>query len=402
MSRPPGISLVLLGALSSFDATVQRYRIGFLDAGRFAVVTVGSNGRQRPYLLLAQRSSFARTHLSVTTRAGSRNQTTRATLDVLHSCRPQIRHLYSRAKHRRASFLPVRSEKGDHDENLALPGNKRPPGPVIQLKALMFSTRRSRIARDIVCSINQGGCRKGMASYKTKLNAQKTICAGTAAFYVEKPKDFEFQAGQFVDLTLLNPGDPDVLGNARTLSIASAPHEPKLMVATRLRTTAFKRSLNSLPLGTELLLQGPYGWMTLPRNNMRPAVLLAGGIGITPFRSLIWSETEALSPRKILLVYSVRVPEEAAFLEELRDMEQYNKSYKLTCTVTRSEKSTTHWEGETGRISIEMLSKWIPDLTLPIYYVAGPAGMVTSVRQMLIGAGIAEEDIRAEEFWGYE
>jgi ferredoxin-NADP reductase len=135
---------------------------------------------------------------------------------------------------------------------------------------------------------------------------------------------------------------------------------------------------------------------------MRPAVLLAGGIGITPFRSLIWSETEALSPRKILLVYSVRVPEEAAFLEELRDMEQYNKSYKLTCTVTRSEKSTTHWEGETGRISIEMLSKWIPDLTLPIYYVAGPAGMVTSVRQMLIGAGIAEEDIRAEEFWGYE
>jgi ferredoxin-NADP reductase len=241
-----------------------------------------------------------------------------------------------------------------------------------------------------------------MASYKTKLNAQKTICAETTAFYFEKPKDFKFQAGQFVDFTLLNPGDTDVLGNTRTLSIASAPHEPKLMVATRLRSTAFKRSLNSFALGTELLLQGPYGWMTLPRNNMRTAVLLAGGIGITPFRSLIWSETEALSPRKILLVYSVRVPEEAAFLEELHDMEQYNKRYKLICTVTQPEKSTTHWEGETGRISIEMLSKWIPDLTLPIYYVAGPPGMVTSVRQMLIGAGIAEEDIRAEEFCGYE
>jgi ferredoxin-NADP reductase len=170
----------------------------------------------------------------------------------------------------------------------------------------------------------------------------------------------------------------------------------------RLRTTAFKRSLHSLPLGSELLLQGPYGWMTLPRDTTRPVVLLAGGIGITPFRSLIWSEAEALSPRKILLVYSVRVPEEAAFVEELRAMEEYHKRYKLICTVTQPEKARTPWEGETGRISIETLSKWIPDLSLPIYYIAGPPGMVSSVRRMLIGAGIAEQDIRAEEFCGYE
>jgi ferredoxin-NADP reductase len=270
------------------------------------------------------------------------------------------------------------------------------------LKALMFSTGQSRIDGIPWARLIKEAVDKGMPPYKTKLSAQKTLCAGTTAFYFEKPEDFEFQAGQFVNFTLLNPGDTDLQGNTRTLSIASAPHERKLMVAMRLRTTAFKRSLDSLPLGTELLLQGPYGWMTLPRNTARPAVLLAGGIGITPFRSLIWSEGEALSPRKILLVYSVRVPEEAAFLEELHDMEQYNKRYKLICTVTQPEKSTTHWEGEIGRISIEMLSKWIPDLTLPIYYIAGPPGMVTSVRQMLIGAGIAEEDIRAEEFCGYE
>ncbi len=241
-----------------------------------------------------------------------------------------------------------------------------------------------------------------MPPYKIRLNAHETLCAGTVAFYFEKPEDFEFQAGQFVDFTLLNPGDTDLQGDTRTLSIASAPYERNLMVAMRLRTTAFKRSLNSLPLGTELLLQGPYGWMTLPRNTARPAVLLAGGIGITPFRSLIRSEAEQRSPRRILLVYSVRVPEEAAFVEELREMEQYNNRFKLVCTVTQSEKSRTHWEGETGRISIEMLSRWIPDLTLPIYYVAGPPGMVRSVRQILVGAGIAEQDIRAEEFSGYE
>jgi ferredoxin-NADP reductase len=240
-----------------------------------------------------------------------------------------------------------------------------------------------------------------MPPYKVKLKAHKTLCAGTTAFYFEKPEELEFQAGQFFNLTLLSPGETDLESNTRALSIASAPHERNLMVAMRLRTTAFKRTLNSLPPGAELLLQGPFGWMTLPRNTTRPAVLLAGGIGITPFRSLVRSETELLSARRILLFYSVRVPEEAAFLEELQEMEQLNSHYKLICTVTQSGKTGMPWRGETGRISIQMLSKWIPDLSVPIYYIAGPSGMVTGVRQMLIGAGIPEENIRAEEFYGY-
>jgi ferredoxin-NADP reductase len=241
-----------------------------------------------------------------------------------------------------------------------------------------------------------------MPPFKAKLKAQKTLCAGTTAFYFEKPEEFEFEAGQFFNFTLLSPGETDLEGNTRTLSIASAPHERNVMVAMRLRTTAFKRTLNSLPLGTELLLRGPFGRMTLPRNSTRPAVLLAGGIGITPLRSLVWSEAESPSARRILLFYSVRVPEEAAFLEELQEMEQYNRRYKLICTVTQPEKSRMSWLGETGRISLQLLSKWIPDLSVPIYYIAGPPGMVTGVRQMLIGAGVAEEDVRAEEFYGYE
>ena len=241
-----------------------------------------------------------------------------------------------------------------------------------------------------------------MPPHKVSLKAQKTLCAGTTAFYFEKPEGFQFEAGQFANLTLVTPHDSDLKGDTRALSFASAPHERNLMVAMRLRATAFKRTLNSLPLGAELLLQGPYGSMTLSRNASRPAVLLAGGIGITPFRSLIWNAAESLPPRRIFLFYSVRVPQEAAFLEELREMERYNGRYKLICTVTRPEMVRTPWRGETGRISIEMLSKWIPDLSVPIYYIAGPPAMVTSVRKMLIGAGIAEDDIRAEEFSGYE
>jgi ferredoxin-NADP reductase len=241
-----------------------------------------------------------------------------------------------------------------------------------------------------------------MRPYKARLQAQKSLCAGTTAFYFDKPHGLAFQAGQFVNVSLPNPREPDPEGNSRALSIASAPYERNLMVATRLRTTAFKRTLNSLPPGAELLLQGPFGSMTLPRKTTRPAVLLAGGIGITPFRSLVWSETESLSARELFLFYSVRVLEEAAFFEELQQVEQINERYKFICTVTRPQESKIAWPGQTGRISIELLSKWIPDLSLPIYYIAGPSPMVIGVRQMLISAGVAEEDIRAEEFYGYE
>src|ERR1700730_412034 len=216
-----------------------------------------------------------------------------------------------------------------------------------------------------------------MPPYKVTLRANKTLCAGTTAFYFEKPKGFEFEAGQFANFTLLTLPGLDLKGNTRALSIASAPYEGNLMVATRLRATAFKRTLNSLPVGTELLLQGPYGSMTLPRNTKRPAVLLAGGIGVTPFRSFICNAAQSQSPREILLFYSVRVPEEAAFLEALQEIERYNGQYKLICTVTQPEKVKMPWRGETGRISIEMLSKWIPTLSVPIYYIAGPPGMGT-------------------------
>lgn len=241
-----------------------------------------------------------------------------------------------------------------------------------------------------------------MPRYKVSLRGRETLCAGTTAFYFEKPEGFKFEAGQFANFTLLTPAGSDLEGNTRAFTIASAPHERRLMVATRLRATDFKRTLNLLPIGAELHLQGPYGGMTLPKNGARPAVFVAGGIGITPFRSLVWHATESRSPCRIFLFYSVRVPEEAAFLEELQEMEKYNNRYKLICTVTQPGKVRTPWKGETGRISPEMLSKWIPDLKAPIYYIAGPPGMVHGIHQMLLDSGISDEDIHAEEFAGYE
>lgn len=154
----------------------------------------------------------------------------------------------------------------------------------------LVATTRRKATSGSVHFLRIGKNEEPTAPYKASLIAQKTICSATSAFYFRRPHGFQFEAGQFASFTLLRAGDSDLGGTTRTLSIASAPHEKNLMVAMRLRETAFKRNLNSLPIGAEILLQGPYGWMTLSKDGARPAVLLAGGIGITLFRSLIWNE----------------------------------------------------------------------------------------------------------------
>src|SRR6516164_9381603 len=107
------------------------------------------------------------------------------------------------------------------------------------------------------------------------------------AFQFEKAAGFDFTTGQSVDLTLLNPPETDSEGNIRTFSIASAPFEDQLMFATRMRDTAFKQSLKKMPFGTVVKMDSAMGSFTLHKNSAKPAVFLAGGIGVTPFSSIV-------------------------------------------------------------------------------------------------------------------
>ena len=221
------------------------------------------------------------------------------------------------------------------------------------------------------------------------------------AFHFEKPADWTFKAGQFIDMTLLEPLETDAEGNTRGFSIASAPYEETIMVATRMRNTAFKRVLKTLPLETAVRIEGPFGNLTLHNNATRPAVLLAGGIGITPFRSILFRAAKEKLPHRIFLFYSNRRPEDAPFLEELHALEKENRNYKLIATMTKMEESHRPWHGETGLINKEKLARYLQDAVSPIYYIAGPAGMVKGLHTMLNQAGVDDDDIRTEEFVGY-
>lgn len=238
-------------------------------------------------------------------------------------------------------------------------------------------------------------------TYLVKLKDRREVAERTMAFQFEKPEGFTFKTGQSIDMTLINPSETDGEGNGRAFSIASAPDEGMLLVATRMRDTAFKRVLGAMPIGSQVKIEGPFGNFVLHHNQARAAVFLAGGIGITPFRSiLLRAEREHLSHR-LFLFYSNRRPEDAPFLEELQTMQRHNRNYTFVATMTDMGRSHRPWQGETGVITSEMLTKYVKSVASPIYYLAGPPGMVNTMRTLLNGMGVDDDDIRTEEFAGY-
>ena len=240
-----------------------------------------------------------------------------------------------------------------------------------------------------------------MPVYKVKLARRQEIADSTMAFYFEKPQGFTHKAGQYADLTLINPAETDAEGNIRTFTLANAPYEDALMFATRMRDTAFKRVLKTMPIGTELTLDAPHGSFTLHNNESVPAVFLTGGIGLTPARSIVLQAAHDKLPHKIFLFDSNKRPEDTVFLDELMQAQKTNPNYTFIGTMTQMEESNRAWDGETGFINEAMLLKYIDDLALPIYYLAGPRAMVHAMLEMLLKAGVDDDNIRTEEFSGY-
>jgi ferredoxin-NADP reductase len=238
-------------------------------------------------------------------------------------------------------------------------------------------------------------------THPSALRSRETVAEGTMAFHFDRPEGFAFKAGQFMMVTLMNPPETDAEGDRRTFTIASAPSDPDLMITTRMRDTAFKRVLRSIALPAEVKIAGPYGKFTLHTDPVRPAVFLAGGIGITPFFSISVQAARDRLHRQLYLFYSNRRPEDTAFLTTLLDLAGQNPNFHFVPTMTEMEKSKTEWKGERGFINREMLGRHLPSLQGPIYYIAGPPAMVKAMRQMVAEAGAHQGDIRTEEFSGY-
>lgn len=244
------------------------------------------------------------------------------------------------------------------------------------------------------------------ASYEVALKGKKLIAEGTYEFIFEKPKNFQFNAGQHVRMTLYNPSETDSKGNSRFLTLANTPQDKDLVVAMRMTDSAFKRVLGQMKIGEKVLIQillhSPHGSFVIHDDASKPAVFLIGGIGIVPAYSMIKDATQRKLPHKFYLFYSNRRPEDAPYLDELQNLEKQNPNFKLIATMTEIEKSTKPWHGETGIINQQLLEKYLDNIKLPIYYIAGLSEMVNAMKALVKSIGVSEEDIRSEDFSNFK
>jgi ferredoxin-NADP reductase len=223
----------------------------------------------------------------------------------------------------------------------------------------------------------------------------------------------DYKAGQYAVVDLGTKEDPE--GPVRSFTIASSPSEEEfLLISTRVRDTPFKKKLANLDLGTQVKFTAPLGKFTLPEddNSSRSAVFLSGGIGVTPFRSMIKYATDKKSPIKIIMYDSNRNEENILYRKEFDECMKTNKNLKIVYTITSEGQggasslnaAADDWKGESGHINKAMVTKYLTGDALDnsIFYICGPPGMLRAM-QMLLQDDllIPMGRIKIEEFTGY-
>ncbi len=219
------------------------------------------------------------------------------------------------------------------------------------------------------------------------------------AYHFSVPKDFSFQSAQHVAIGL-KIGEKM---QQKAFSIASAPsstHAGYIEVAKRIGTSEYAKKLDNLRVGDTVHIKGPYGRFLLDES--KDAVMLCGGIGITPLKNMIEHACEKKLPIKITLLCSNRTLEDIPYKKEFIALEKRNRNFRAMYTLTRPQegKSAGEWKGLTGRISKEMISS-IGKFGEKIYYICGPSSMVNALLSLLKGTGIQDEQIKLERFTGY-
>jgi ferredoxin-NADP reductase len=212
-------------------------------------------------------------------------------------------------------------------------------------------------------------------------------------------EELDFTPGQYFHVTLPNLGYEDDKGLRRHITVVTSPNEKGVLgLATRMRDSAFKRTLRELPVGSEVEVEPPKGNFGLPEDPSRPLVFVAGGIGITVFRSMLRYVHEEQLPYRMTLIYSNRDRESTAFLDELRELEQALPDFRLVLTMTQDP----GWEEETRKVDAEFVQDYLgDDLDQYTFMVAGPPAMAEGVQAALEEAGVRAENVIVERYSGY-
>jgi ferredoxin-NADP reductase len=208
----------------------------------------------------------------------------------------------------------------------------------------------------------------------------------------------DYRPGAYFWVELPDRGHSDEKGLRRHISLVTSPTDAGVVgLATRLRDSAFKRTLAELEVGDAVEVEEPKGSFLLPEETDAEYVFVAGGIGITVFRSMLRYIAATRQPYRVTLVYSNRDRESTAFLDELDGLEARIPGLRVVLTMT----DEAGWEGETRHLDADVLSELVGGLDGKTFLVAGPPAMAEAVADSLRAAGLPEERVRSDEFSGY-
>ncbi len=233
-----------------------------------------------------------------------------------------------------------------------------------------------------------------------KLKEKNRISPDTFEFIFSAPRRFAFVPGQYMEWTLAHP-DTDERGNRRYFTLASSPGERNLKLGVKFyqKSSTFKQAMLSMDKDTEIVASQVAGDFVLPDNPQQKCVFLAGGIGVTPFRSMIKYLLDNHQRRPITLFYTAATVNDFVY-KDVFGRAQLELGIRTVYTVTDDRSLPASWIGNVGRITPDLIKTTVPDYRYCIYYLSGPRGMVDSLKDTLRRLGVAGFQIKTDYFAG--
>jgi ferredoxin-NADP reductase/Na+-translocating ferredoxin:NAD+ oxidoreductase RnfD subunit len=236
-----------------------------------------------------------------------------------------------------------------------------------------------------------------------RLRKKSRIASNILDFVFEPSRRLAFKPGQYIEVTLAHPR-PDSRGNRRFFTLASSPTEDNLRLGVRFyeQGSSFKRALSALPKlnARTTIVAGPVaGDFTLPDDPRQKLVFIAGGIGITPFRSMLKYLLDMQEPRDIVVFYASRTVNEIAYLDVL-NAAQTQLGIRVFYILTDTAAIPRNWRGLAGRIHEGMILKALPDYDERTFYLSGPPDMVRAYERILKNMGVEQARIKTDSFSG--
>lgn len=234
-----------------------------------------------------------------------------------------------------------------------------------------------------------------------KLKRVVKLAADTYDFIFTSTTSFNFKPGQYLEWTLAHHR-PDRRGNRRYFTIASSPTEQEIHLGVKFYRdpSSFKQALADLPIGGNIIASQRAGDFVLQKNKDEKLVFIAGGIGITPFRSMIKYLLDRNERRDIVLLYSNKTTSEISY-QDIFDSAASKLGIKTIYTLTDTTTIPRLWHGEKGIIDKGMIAKYVPDHQERMFYLSGPHAMVTSFEKTLKAMGVGKRRIKTDFFPGF-